>query len=202
MKELLLKDSDIWEADSFCFEPGKKYRIIAPSGMGKTSLLSIMYGLRTDYSGAVFLDDRNATAISSGEWSRLRKKTLSFIFQGLELFDDLSAMDNIRVKNSITMTKTEEEIREMAAQLGIDRFLDRKCGILSFGQKQRVAIIRSLCQPFEYLLADECFSHMDHHNGQTALELINRECKTRGAGLVLTALDEGGPDGFDETVIL
>ena len=78
----------------------------------------------------------------------------------------------------------------MAARLDIAPFLDKKCCILSFGQQQRVAIVRALCQPFEYLFADECFSHMDSENSLIAYQLIREECKVRGAGLILTSLSK------------
>jgi len=118
-------------------------------------------------------------------------------WRGLELFDELSAFDNIVLKNSITQQKNEYEIHEMAERLGIEDFLLRKTGILSFGQQQRVAIIRSLCQPFDFLLADECFSHMDTENSKVALELIREECSSRNAGLILSSLssNEEIPNG-------
>ena len=182
--------SEIWEADAVLFEQGKKYIIQAPSGKGKTSLLSVIYGTRNDYSGDVYLDSTDISSISSGRWSRIRKSALSFIFQGLELFDDLTALENIQLKNSITKYKTLQHIREMAEMLDIADFLDRKAGILSFGQQQRVAIIRALCQPFNYLLADECFSHIDRENSLVAYQLISRECDLQKAGLLLTSLHE------------
>jgi putative ABC transport system ATP-binding protein len=181
--------SQVWETNTLVFEPGMSYLVEAPSGRGKTSLLSIIYGLRKDYRGKVFLDDTDISSYSAREWSQLRKNRLSFIFQGLELFDELSALDNILLKNSITHQKTEKEIREMARNLDIEDFLHRKTGILSFGQQQRVAIIRALCQPFDFLLADECFSHMDRENSKLAFMLIREECNARNAGLILSSLN-------------
>lgn len=124
------------------------------------------------------------------EWSLIRKSNLSFIFQGLELFDELTALENIRLKNELTAYQSNDRILEMARVLGIEHFLPRKAGILSFGQQQRVAIIRALCQPFDFLLADECFSHMDRANSLTAYQLIRQECEARSAGLILTSLNE------------
>ena len=164
--------------------------IEAASGRGKTSLLSVMYGIRTDYRGDVFLDDQNIESFRWRDWSALRKKKLSFIFQGLELFDDLTAMENIQLKNNITAHTNVERIEELALALGMEPFLHRKAGILSFGQQQRVAIIRALVQPFDLLLADECFSHMDKENTLKAYQLIQKECDSRKAGLVLTSLNE------------
>ena len=194
--------SEVWEADSLLLEQGKSYVVEAPSGRGKTSLLSVIYGIRTDYRGVVFLDDRDLVSLSSLEWSQIRKARLSFIFQGLELFDDLTALENIRLKNRITNYHTEERIMDMAMMLGIDPFLNRKAGILSFGQQQRVAIIRALCQPFDFLLADECFSHMDRDNSLTAYQLIREECETRNAGLILTSLNETGLPNTDVSLKL
>jgi len=182
--------SEVWEAESLLLEQGKFYVVEAPSGKGKTSLLSVIYGIRTDFQGGVYLDDRSLGSFSLKEWSQIRKKQLSFIFQGLELFDDLTALDNIFLKNRITGYHSVDRIMEMAVILGIEPFLNRKAGILSFGQQQRVAIIRALCQPFNFLLADECFSHMDRENSLTAFHLIREECETRDAGLILTSLNE------------
>lgn len=181
--------SEIWENNRLVFEPGLTYLVEAPSGRGKTSLLAIIYGLRKDYQGKVFIDESDISTFSDKDWSAKRKKKLSFIFQGLELFDELSAIDNIRLKNSITRQKTEAEIQDLAGRLGIENFLLQKTGTLSFGQQQRVAIIRALCQPFDYLLADECFSHMDHKNSKMAFDLIKEECKARSAGLILSSLN-------------
>jgi len=182
--------SEVWEAESLLLQQGKAYVVEAASGRGKTSLLSVIYGTRKDYRGSVYMDDHDLSGFTLKEWSLIRKEKLSFIFQGLELFDDLTGLENIRLKNKLTDFHTEERIIEMAQLLRVDPFLKRKAGILSFGQQQRMAIIRALCQPFEFLLADECFSHMDTENSRRAFDLINEECKSRGAGLILTSLNE------------
>ncbi len=184
-----ISGSGIWEVDTVLFQQGKRCIIEAPSGRGKTSLLSVIYGIRKDYQGQVFLNDRNIHEFTWKEWSSIRKENLSFIFQGLELFDNLTALENIQLKNCITGYHSRDRIQEMAEGLGMADFLNRKAGILSFGQQQRVAIIRALCQPFNYLLADECFSHMDQENSLKAYRLISEECQSQGAGLILTSLN-------------
>lgn len=187
--------SGIWGADSVLFEQGERYVIEAASGRGKTSLLSIIFGLRKDYQGDAYIDKDNIRLLRGKGWSKLRKQQFSYIFQGLELFHDLTAFENIRLKNVITSHKTNSEIKAMAESLGVEQFLNRKAGILSFGQQQRIAIIRALCQPFNFLLADECFSHIDRNNSIIAFGLINEECEKQGAGLILTSLN--GTDEFD-----
>lgn len=180
--------SGIWEQASVVFESGESYLVEAPSGRGKTSLLSVIFGIRDDYRGQVFFDDRDISTISAREWSFLRKEQLSFIFQGLELFPELSGWENIRLKNMITGYRSDQEIRSFAERLEIGAFLQKKAGILSFGQQQRVAIIRALCQPFRFLLADECFSHMDHEISRSALVILEEECRKQDAGMIMTSL--------------
>lgn len=199
MSEVRTEDSDIWEADSFVFEEKESTLVEAASGKGKTSLLSILYGLRTDFKGSVYIDGKISTSFSLKDWARLRTKHISYIFQGLELFDELSALDNVLLKNNITGFKEKSKIIELADQLGIRPFLNKKCLFLSFGQKQRVAILRALCQPYEYLLADECFSHIDRENSKVALDIIRNECRKQEAGLILTSLGNG-LEQLDQTI--
>jgi len=194
--------SKVWEADSILFEQGKRYIIEAPSGRGKTSLLSVIYGIRKDIRGEVYMENTPISGFTWKEWAHIRKTKLSYIFQGLELFDNLTGLENILLKNAITGYKTKEEITEMASRLGIEEFLHRKAGILSFGQQQRVAIVRALCQPFHYLLADECFSHIDLENSLKAYTLILEECKAQEAGLILTSLHETELPNVDERLEL
>jgi putative ABC transport system ATP-binding protein len=79
---------------------------------------------------------------------------------------------------------------EMAAALGIAEKMQSKCGTLSLGQQQRVAIIRALAQPFQMLLMDEPFSHLDEDNIRLACALIEHKCKQHNAGLILTTLNQ------------
>ncbi len=202
MAELDTSGSAIWNAERIIFEQGKSYLVEAPSGKGKTTLLSTLYGIRRDYRGTVALDGQDIRELKINDWPRIRQKRISYIFQGLELFDDLTARENILLKNSLTRQLPEKEIESMAEMTGIAPFLDRKAGLLSFGQKQRVAIIRALCQPFEFLLADECFSHIDQANSLNAFELLTTVCSRQGAGLIFTSLNHPGNFHFDHHYLL
>jgi len=186
--EIPHEDSEMWEVDSVVFTDSELCYIQAPSGKGKTSLLSILYGIRSDFKGKLSINGENAALFDAFRWSKIRKNSLSYIFQGLELFDDLSALDNIQLKNSQRHYKTESEIRQMAQNMEVEGFLGKKCGILSYGQRQRIAIIRALCQPIRFLLADEPFSHLDSKSSQLAFDTIHTELKAQNAGLLLTGL--------------
>ena len=170
---------------------GEHIKIKAPSGTGKTTLIHILYNLRDDYEGTVFWSDTELKKINKNELSSLRQSEASIIFQDLRLFPNLTAKENIELKR--VMQKPfykENKIEEMAEQLGIAHILQQRAVLCSYGEQQRIAIIRALMQPFSWLLMDEPFSHLDIDNTAKAAALIAEECKIRNAGFILTDLDE------------
>ncbi len=197
--ELDYASSSVWDKNDVSFERGKLYLIRSTSGKGKTTLLSIIYGIRNDYSGTALFDNRDIRMFSTMERSLLRQKKLSYLFQGLRLFSDLTGFENIEINNKQTNFKSKNEIYKMSEMLGIRKCLDKIVIKLSFGQRQRIALLRSLCQPYEYLLLDEPFSHLDKENQKTGCNLITNECKKQGAGLLLSSLDSRYDIEYDRT---
>jgi putative ABC transport system ATP-binding protein len=157
--------SDIWLQD-VVFEKGNDYLVEAASGTGKSSLCSFIYGYRHDYQGSILFDDDDISRYSVKRWVDIRKHTLSMLFQELRIFPELTAMENIRLKNGITNFKTRQEILAYFEALGIGDKIDQKMRFLSFGQQQRVAFIRTLCQPFDFAFLDEPISHLDDVNAR------------------------------------
>ena len=192
------RTSDIWNATQ-TFLPGEWIKIKAPSGTGKTTLVHILYKLRHDYEGAVLWDKKNLQTIREDELANLRQQKVSVIFQDLRLFENLTARENIELKRVLFPTPFYESrvIDEMAVQLGITHILNQRAGLCSYGEQQRIAIIRALVQPFEWLIMDEPFSHLDRENITKAAALIEAECKKRNAGFIITDLDED--DHFNYT---
>lgn len=188
-----LDSSDIW-GNTFSFDPSTRYFIEAPSGKGKTTFQHILYGLRKDYTGDVYInalgDRLNLNALTLDQWSDIRQRELSVVFQDLRLFLELTALENIQLKNQLTNHQTDAAILEMATDLGVDQLLDKKCGQMSYGQRQRIAIIRALCQPFRFLIMDEPFSHLDKNNVEKCCQLISRECEKQKAGFAIASLEE------------
>ena len=88
----------------------------------------------------------------------------------------------------------------MAERLGIQTKLNKLCKTCSYGEQQRIAIIRSLMQPFNWLIMDEPFSHLDKNNIDKATALIEAECKKRNAGFILTDLEDD--EHFNYTKLL
>ena len=179
--------SDVWHRDLF-FHKGESYLIEAASGTGKSSLCSYIYGYRNDYQGIINFDETNIKAYSVKQWVDLRKHSLSMLFQDLRIFTELTALENVRLKNNLTGYKNKKEILALFDALGISDKLNVKAGKLSFGQQQRVAFIRSLCQPFDFLFLDEPISHLDDTNSRIMGEITKEEATRQGAGIIVTSI--------------
>ena len=142
------------------FEKGKKYLIRANSGKGKSSLLNFIFASNKNYFGKIFFDNLNIKDNSFEKISSLRTKTISYIFQDFKLFTDLTVWENLKIKNNLTSFKSDIEIQSLLKKVGLDKKINNKVSQLSLGQRQRIAIIRSLCQPFDFLLMDEPFRRL------------------------------------------
>lgn len=183
------KESEIWNRE-VVIQKGEHLHIVAPSGKGKTSLIHFMYGMRSDYEGAIMVNGENIKAMTSEKKSVIRQQTLSVIFQDLRLFPGLTALENIEIKRQLNPFHHQKVIYEMASELGIENKLNQQAKKCSYGEQQRIAIIRSLMQPFDYLLLDEPFSHLDEGNHSKAMNLIKSECRKRDASMIFADLGE------------
>ena len=179
--------SDMWLSDVE-FEQGKRYLIKADSGTGKSSLLSYIYGQRGDYRGDILFNDQNILTLSSHDWCMIRQSMLSILFQDLKLFGELTALENVEIKNRLTKTQPTRIIKGWFEELGIADKLKTRADHLSYGQQQRVALIRALCQPFNFLLLDEPISHLDDRNSEVMRDIIIREATRQGAGIIATSI--------------
>lgn len=180
-------DSGVWNQE-ITIPAGVRILVHAPSGKGKTTLLSALYGLRRDYQGQISFAASDVRQWTPRTWSRVRQTQLSYMFQDLQLFPDLTASQNIELKNRLTAWKNQLQIDRMFEALGIADCRSVPCSCLSLGQKQRIAIIRALCQPFLFLLLDEPYSHLDQENRRQAAALIHQECEQQKAGFIMTSL--------------
>ncbi|MDR1984908.1 MAG: ATP-binding cassette domain-containing protein [Prevotellaceae bacterium] len=196
-----ISGSEIWHKN-ICFEKGNTYLISAESGKGKSSLFDFIYCRRNDYSGEILFDEQNAKTLSYTQKKELRSNHISLVFQGFRLFSELTAMENVEIKNRLTNHKTKKQIAEMFEQIGISQKIDTQLSLLSFGQKQRVAIIRSLCQPFDFLLLDEAFSHLDETNYTTACSLIIDQVEANNAALLVASLGEPYKFKYNHKILL
>ncbi len=189
--------SDIWH-QQITFSKGKSYLIEAASGTGKSSLCSYIYGYRRDYQGIINFDERNIRSLSVSEWGNIRRQSLSILFQELRIFPELTALENVLLKNRLTNHKKKKEIITLFETMGIADKTDVKAGKLSFGQQQRVAFIRSLCQPFDFIFLDEPVSHLDDENGAIMSRLLTEEAGRQQAGIIVTSIGKHLPLAYNE----
>lgn len=193
--------SEVW-SKVFSLESGESYLVKAASGSGKSSFFNFLYGLNNKFTGSILFDETNISEFSEPQWTQLRREKISLVFQGLRLFPELTALENIQLKNQLTNYKTEAEILAYMKQLDVDQLAHKKAETLSYGQQQRVAIVRALCQPFELLLLDEPFSHIDDVQIENATQLILAEVQQRKATLLVASLGNSYNIDYTKTLLL
>lgn len=179
--------SEVWNRE-LTFEKGKLYLIEAASGRGKSTFCSYVLGYRHDYSGQVLFNDVPTSTFKVRDWVEARRLHISHLFQELRLFPELTAFENIVIKNKLTNFKSQEQIVTWFEQLGIADKMHERIGRMSFGQQQRVALIRALVQPFDFLLVDEPISHLDDKNAAVMAEMMMKEAREQGAGVLVTSI--------------
>ena len=193
--------SDVWQQD-VTFERGKLYLVEADSGTGKSSLCSFIYGYRQDYQGIITFDGQNIRNFKTRDWTRLRRNNLSLMWQELRLFPELTAMEYVMIKNRLTGFKRRKQILEWFDALGISDKVDTKVGIMSYGQQQRVALMRALAQPIDFLFVDEPISHLDDGNARQMADVMMEEATRQGAGVVVTSIGKHVDMNYDKILHL
>ncbi len=182
-----IPESDVWKT-GLVLERGEHYLIEAASGGGKSSMCSYIFGSRDDYKGKLLFDSRDVREFTISDWQEIRRRNIAYLPQELDLFPELTAWENIQLKNKLTSHLSDAEIENCLEELGIASRRDYPAGRMSIGQQQRVAIIRSICQPFDFILLDEPVSHLDEDNNRIAAGIIGREAERQGAAIVSTSV--------------
>lgn len=179
--------SEVWLRD-LTLVRGQRYLIEAESGTGKSSLCSFIYGNRRDYVGSIKFNDTDISTFSIKRWCDIRCRHLALLPQEMRIFPELTAMENIMIKNRLTDRFSEAEIRQLLDRLEIGMKADIRAGLLSIGQQQRVAIIRTISQPFDFILLDEPVSHLDERNNLAVAHLIEEFADQNNAGIITTSV--------------
>ena len=155
-------------------EAGEFVSIVGPSGSGKSTLFHIIGGLTPPTTGHVRVADQELSKSSESDRTRLRKRTVAFVFQKFNLLPNLTARDNIAVARFLAGKgeKPDPDFEEMLKLLGIAQRLDHKPSALSGGEQQRVAIARAIVNHPAILLADEPTGNLDTDNSMAVLGII------------------------------
>lgn len=176
--------SQVWRS-RVSLRRGGRYLVDAASGGGKSSLAAFIIGSRRDHEGKILFDGEDVSSFSISRWQEIRRSHIAYLPQELALFPELSALDNILLKAELSGDADMHRIDDWMNRLGIESRRDFPAGRLSIGQQQRVALIRSLCQPFDFVLLDEPVSHLDEENNRIAAAIVEEEACRQEAGVIV-----------------
>lgn len=153
---------------------GEFLSIIGPSGSGKSTLFHIIGALTPPTSGRVRVADKDLAAMTDAERTRMRRRTVGFVFQKFNLLPNLTARDNIAVARYLggADSKPDAQFEDVLKLLGIEQRLDHKPNALSGGEQQRIAIARAIVNHPAILLADEPTGNLDTENSKAVLEIM------------------------------
>ena len=172
---------------------GEIVAIMGPSGCGKTTLLNMIGGLDKPTSGKVIIGDQEITNYTDHEITEFRKKNLSFIFQFFNLFDVLTAVENVALPLLLMGDKTQiahEKAKVILREVGLGSRLYNRPNEMSGGQRQRVAIARSLITNPKIILADEPTGDLSSVISRDIMKLFRRLNEDLGQTFVLVTHSE------------
>jgi putative ABC transport system ATP-binding protein len=154
---------------------GEFLSIIGPSGSGKSTLFNIIGGLTPPSSGEVRVGEEDLATLTDAGRTRLRKRTVGFVFQKFNLLPNLTARDNIELARFLgggSKNGSDPEFQNVLKLLGIANRLDHKPNALSGGEQQRVAVARAIVNRPAILLADEPTGNLDSVNSAAVLDIL------------------------------
>jgi len=169
-------------------EEGKLYAITGRSGSGKTTLLSLMAGLGTPSSGAIFVNGVNLAQVDR---DRFRREHIGMIFQAYYLLPQLTAAENILLSCEIGKKKQKPDVNTLLQEVGLSSFHGKKRSTqLSGGEQQRVAIARAIAADAPILLADEPTGNLDNENSRNIIEILKKMAHEKGKCVVVVTHSE------------
>ena len=182
----------IFENFSFTISKGDMVAIMGKSGSGKTTLLNIIGGLESIDKGTYLFNGKDVSKFNEKELLQFRRKNISFIFQNFALINEYSVMDNILLPLKYRYGNIDNEklasARELLDKLDIGYVCDQKIDNLSGGEKQRIAIARSLISNTNVILADEPTGALDEKSSYMIMELF-KQMKNIGKTIIIVTHD-------------
>ena len=160
---------------SLSFPKSGLFSIVGKSGCGKSTLLNILMGIEKPTSGKIYFNGKDISKMNDKEFSCYHLSGVSLVFQHYNLFNHLTALDNVILPQEIA-NKNKKELTEKAKELftrfHIENLMSRKVSNLSGGEKQRIAILRSLISDPDAILCDEPTGALDVENSREIMEIL------------------------------
>lgn len=185
--------SKVLDNVSYGFEVGKFYAILGPSGVGKSTMLSLLAGLDAPTSGTILFDGHD---IAKKGYAQHRRNQISLVFQNYNLIDYLTPLENLHLVNPKAGVETLEK-------LGLDaKEAKRNVLMLSGGQQQRVAIGRALVSKAPVILADEPTGNLDEQTASGVIEILQKAAHEEGKCVIVVTHSKELANGADVTLRL
>lgn len=183
-------------------EEGKQIAFIGASGSGKTTLFNIISGMIVPTTGEAFINDIDITKLSETERDLFRANHIGYIFQDFNLFNEFTVLQNILFPLSFSKTYSKKEMidisKDALKSVGIEEKINQKVKTLSGGEKQRVAIARSIANAPDIILADEPTGNLDYKNGAKIMEILTKVAKEKKATLIVITHNNSQLEMFDK----
>jgi putative ABC transport system ATP-binding protein len=168
---------------------GELVAVMGPSGSGKSTLLHLAGGLDSPTSGQVLVEGRDLATLSAAAVAAVRRRSVGYVFQDLNLLPSLSAVENVALPLELDGVRggvARRTARAALDEIGLGAVAARFPDELSGGQQQRVAIARALVGPRRLLLADEPTGALDSTTGEEVLRVLRARCEAGAAGVLVT----------------
>jgi putative ABC transport system ATP-binding protein len=168
---------------------GELLAVMGPSGSGKTTLLSLVGGLDKPSEGNVIVDGKDVGAMKPRDLAILRRRTVGYVFQDLNLLAGLTAAENVAIPLELdgrSVRDARHAALDSLASVGLGELANRFPDDLSGGEQQRVAIARALVGGRPILLADEPTGALDSMTGESVMRLLRRHCDDGGTAILVT----------------
>ncbi len=198
-------DTQVLNDISLTINAGDRLAIVGSSGSGKSTLLHLLGGLDSPTSGSVHIQGQDISTLSVSAASKMRNKTLGFVYQFHHLLPELSALENVALPLVIGGTKPKSAMEQAAVLLekvGLGHRLTHKPSELSGGERQRAAIARALITNPACLLADEPTGNLDHHTAEQVFDLMLELNENLDTALVIVTHDISLANRMDKVLTL
>ena len=175
---------------NFNIETEKDLLITGPSGIGKTTLLSILCGLQRPTDGNILYNEINLYKLVENKIDEFRGKQLGIVFQNFNLINAFTIKQNLQLANTASGTEDYDHLYDLLQRVGLADKSHIKVSKLSIGEKQRVAVARAFAGKPKWVFCDEPTSSLDDKNTDIIINLIKEESLRCKASLILITHDK------------